>query len=407
MSDPFDSNLLRILQEAETLADAGGSEELLSQIRENIEMLLVLTSYTGTSGTATQDPPNDTTGVFTDSGASWATDEHNNRSLVIIDGLAVGNIYTIDDTTTTTLICTGDNLYSDGVRSGDKYKVFYNIKGFIAHDHDAINSALVVLADGQVTEIKIASNAVSQVKMKDNAIGQAEMRDNAIGQAELRKGLTEVSTSSLTFINIVLPGGEYGFYPRILMNNTGSYTWGAMILRDDTFAGWTSPVANIAMHTDGSNTIYANQRYITASGEIYWIFILRDKMTQNIISAVAADDHVCFGNGGKPLLVPHPFSDFDPAIQEIIVINPDATQILEIQNRTIDAAEDVPDRSFIQVIGKDYNIDEAIRPPWPTIPVTVGLPPDWESKQVGEKIIPIKKIIPQPAGILTARLVLK
>jgi len=76
------------------------------------------------TGTATEDPPDDTTGILTDSNASFTADEHNARTLYITSGTADGNTYTIDDTGTTTLTCTGDNLYDDGVRSGDSYQVF-------------------------------------------------------------------------------------------------------------------------------------------------------------------------------------------------------------------------------------------------------------------------------------------
>lgn len=142
MSDPFNSvTLLRIIQEGETDAHSPVSEELMSQLRENWEVLTMLFGYTGDSGTATSNPPNDATGVLTDTGAAYDADEHNGRSLVMIDGTAAGNIYTIDDTTATTIVCTGDNLYSDGVRSGDAYKVFYNLKNTVGHTHDGVDSS--------------------------------------------------------------------------------------------------------------------------------------------------------------------------------------------------------------------------------------------------------------------------
>lgn len=138
MSDPFDSvALLRVILEGETDANSPGSEELMSQMRENWEVFLMLMLYTGDSGTATEDP---TETVLTDSGATYDVDEHNGRSLVIIDGDAAGNIYTIDDTTATTLICTGDTLLADGIRSGDAYKIFYDLKSTTAHKHDGIDS---------------------------------------------------------------------------------------------------------------------------------------------------------------------------------------------------------------------------------------------------------------------------
>lgn len=139
MSVPFLSvTALRIIQESETDADSPDSEELLSQIRENWEVSLILNFYTGDSGTATENP---TETILTDDGAAYDADEHNGRSLVMIDGLAAGNIYTIDDTTATTLTCTGDTLLADGVLSGDAYKIFYNLKNTVAHNHNGVNSS--------------------------------------------------------------------------------------------------------------------------------------------------------------------------------------------------------------------------------------------------------------------------
>ena len=148
MSDPFDNvNLLRIIKEAETIFDKPGSEEVISQMRENWEVFLMLAFYTGDSGTATQEP---TETVLTDSGAAYDVDEHNGRSLVMIDGLADGNIYTIDDTAAQTVTCTGDTLLADGVRSGDAYKIFYNLKNTTAHTHNDVDSKNVALAAGTV-----------------------------------------------------------------------------------------------------------------------------------------------------------------------------------------------------------------------------------------------------------------
>jgi hypothetical protein len=75
------------------------------------------------NGSATQNPPNNTTGVLTDSAGGYSTDEHNGHCLYITSGVALGEWYIIDDTTATTLVCSGDNLYTDGVRSGDTYDV--------------------------------------------------------------------------------------------------------------------------------------------------------------------------------------------------------------------------------------------------------------------------------------------
>ena len=108
--------------------------------------------YTGDSRTASINPPDDATGVLTHAGAAFDVDEHNGRSVVIIDGNAAGNIYTIDDTAAQSVTCTGDNLFSDGVRSGDAFKVFYNLKNTSAHTHDGVDSYL-----GTMAKIKVGT----------------------------------------------------------------------------------------------------------------------------------------------------------------------------------------------------------------------------------------------------------
>lgn len=156
---------LRTILATETDYDSPNSEELMEQIRENIESLFMLLLDTGDSGSATSDPPDDATGVLTDTGAAYSTDEHNSRTLLITSGNAIGNMYEIGDTTATTLVCTGDNLYSDGVRQADTYKVLYDLKvNLDGHDHDGINSKSAVLADGVVTEARPAGG-----KMENNA----------------------------------------------------------------------------------------------------------------------------------------------------------------------------------------------------------------------------------------------
>lgn len=75
------------------------------------------------TGSATSDPPDDTTGVLTDSAGTMTPDAHIDRWLVMTSGTASGKIWKITDNAATTITCAGINLYSAGVRSGDTYKV--------------------------------------------------------------------------------------------------------------------------------------------------------------------------------------------------------------------------------------------------------------------------------------------
>lgn len=147
----YDTTKLRKILATETDSVTSNTEllEVLEQLRENYEALEAR-FLRAEAGTLTSDPPNDTTGVLTDTAGGFTTDEHNGHVVMISSGLAEGTIYTIDDTTTTTLVCTDDNPYLDGVRSGDSYEVYYNLWNIAAHDHDGLNSANVTLAEGSL-----------------------------------------------------------------------------------------------------------------------------------------------------------------------------------------------------------------------------------------------------------------
>jgi len=152
-------------------------------------------------------------------------------------------------------------------------------------------------------------------------------------------------------------------------------------------------------HASASRFGYVLHRYVTSSGEIYWIFIKRDKITKDIIGISSCPDHPCFGNSQDPTREPHPFGNsYDPAKHEIIVINPTKAEILEMQKKI------TPYKSLCEIIAEDFDIDESTEPDWPSIEVTVGLPPEWEERPIGANIEPITKVIPRPGYIKTAAL---
>lgn len=148
---------LRMVLDSETDADSPDNETTYKALREMIEILYQLMVDTGDSGTVTTIAET----VLTDSGASFDTDEHNGRTLLMCSGDAKGNFYTIDDTASTTLTCTGDTLVSDGVAIGDDYKVLYDIKtNSDGHDHDGVNSKSAILADDVVTLEKVQHGSI-------------------------------------------------------------------------------------------------------------------------------------------------------------------------------------------------------------------------------------------------------
>jgi len=226
------------------------------------------------------------------------------------------------------------------------------------------------------------------------------LADASVSQAKLKTSSGEVSTTSTTGANLTLPGGEYGFYPQV---KSAAVAMDAHLVLNLLPLSY---VTNIHLKSSNSDwTVYARQRYVTSSGEVHWVFILRDKTTKDTIAMYQAPDHPCFGNGGKPLLVPHPFGSYDPDKHEIIVINPSDEDIFNMQDACV-MPEDKPDRDILEVIVKDYEIDEDLKTEWPKKEITVGLPKniDWKRMPDGSKVVPVRKRIPQPSYVTTRKL---
>jgi len=240
-----------------------------------------------------------------------------------------------------------------------------------------------------------------------------------VPQAMLKTSIGSVSVEG-NQANITLPGGEYGFYPQIKSNSASAAAEvQASIAGSDGTAASMSYITNIFLGNEGASPLvgYAQQRYVTSSGEVFWIFILRDKNTKEIKAMYEAPDHPCFGNGGKPLLVPHPFGNYDETKHEIIVINPTNEEIEQMELETIVDDATKPDKDMLEVITENYEIDEGSKPKWPTKSVTVGLPKHIVDKKTGKKVLadyrfmpgdtiiePVKKVIPKPAYIKTKSL---
>lgn len=291
---------------------------------------------------------------------------------------------------------------------------------------------LNVLAPGELT-----ADAAGRAKMADLFVVDAKINDvagskltgNAPALFVAQTGIkTSIGSTSVSFFktgpasaNLVLPGGTYGFYPQVwTSNNTYSVTMNVRIA--DTLVLETART-NIWIYISIPGTVYdetyygyAQQRYITTSGEVAWVFILRDKVTKQIFAMWQAPDHPCFGNGGKPGVLQHPFNSYDSTKHEIIVVNPSLEELEEMYAECDVEDETKPDRDILQVITEAYEIDETSEAIWPDKEVTVGLPKYTKDKQ-GKKILadyrfmapgadikPIKKKIPKPDYILCKKL---
>ncbi len=248
------------------------------------------------------------------------------------------------------------------------------------HDHDGVNSSII---------------------------------GTSIGQSELKTSVSNVSTFSTTpGSNVTLPGGEFGFYPKLANGLAGATTTAHI----GEVVG-TTLITNIRLFTDaggGGREAIARQRYVTASGEIFWHFILRDKITKKLIARYAAPDHPCFGNGGDPEKVAHPFPDYDETKHEIIVIQAvSEAEAGELPcypawlEEALSLAK-APGKNLLQILKEDYEIDETGRPVWSDKPVTVGFKESPEDIQDiyhrGGKATLDKRAIMKPASLIHRQL---
>ena len=166
----------------------------------------------------------------------------------------------------------------------------------------------------------------------------------------------------------LLPGGEYGFYPQVM-----AYTPDVWI-------------------------ISAYQTYITSSGEINWLFLKINKALNIIKEVYFAPDHPCFGNGGDPLLVQHPFGKVNDD-EEIIVINPTEDQVKRMKYLCQSTQMGKRRKSPLEFIGegKPFDIGKEERE-YPKIPVTIGVVDDEDRRPLWHKETAkiTRCIIPQP-----------
>lgn len=137
------TNLSTLPISTQTDADSPVSQALMDKLRLFSEQLLVMGYQTGSScAIATISTGTNTEITASSSGA--ADGDHDGRTILITTGLAKGNMYTIDATSsgaTYKLTMTGDNLYADGVRDTDSFKIIYDqLVNTDGHDHDGINS---------------------------------------------------------------------------------------------------------------------------------------------------------------------------------------------------------------------------------------------------------------------------
>ena len=150
--------------------------------------------------------------------------------------------------------------------------------------------------------------------------------DATVDTTALKTGIGEVSASVAT--QATLPGGTYGFYPQV--KQTGGSDANIQI-GYGALGGTYVTLIHIGAQISGGATVYAQQRYVTSSGQDHWLFLLIDKVTKEILQAYSAADHSAYGNGGNFDKMPHPFGNYDETKYEIILVDNDTIAELKAQ----------------------------------------------------------------------------
>ena len=235
----------------------------------------------------------------------------------------------------------------------------------------------------------------------------------SVTQAKLKTSTHEQSHATTTPSVKTLTYADYGFNCRIKSSRVGGAVLGTFD-RGVSSAVGTSYVGEQVTITGGiyssspyvTSTIYVIYRYVTSSGEVFWVWLLRDRATGKITDADCCSDHCGWGLE-DPNDRPHPFPVYAPAIpatsempaipevkgydpdkHEILLFNPTPAELTEI------LAKKTKNRSVLQIILEDYEVNETAKRVWPSIPVTFDLEDDnWEEKLFTGKPAKIKQAV--------------
>lgn len=214
---------------------------------------------------------------------------------------------------------------------------------------------LSVPANARYCKIRLIGGYTDTDVAGDTHYDDVAINGRTTNQSLLKTATGSVFTTSATLENITLPGGEYGFYPQVKCDNSVGLI-DAKIAYEGAAIG-SSYVTNIALAYPaggGVSSAFAQQRYVTASGKSYWVFLLYDKKVQKIISGYAAPDHPSYGNGDDADIIPHPFANY---LQSSLPENLDII-LLDIGSTLVAQERATKQRDILQVIREDFNIDD-------------------------------------------------
>lgn len=199
---------------------------------------------------------------------------------------------------------------------------------------------------------------------------EGSLAAGAVDQSALKTSTGEVSASS-NDDEVTLPGGTYGFYPQIkITGGAGTGIWTIGGYGGSACSPGATYVTNIGFGDISSETAYAQQRYVTASGKDPWVFLkvakknfkytnpVRNESRQikkgEIVGTYYAPDHPSVGNGSDENAIEHPWRNLDTSLFEVILVDND--DLAGIKEKA------VAGKSVAQVIHEELEIDESAVP---------------------------------------------
>ena len=244
----------------------------------------------------------------------------------------------------------GDGTTDPVAKSGATLRTSIGVA--IGTNVQAYDAQLDDLADGKLDGASTVDTSA--------LTGTTYLPDATVDTTALKTALSEVTSASGATNNLTLTGGSYGFYPQIYNSNTASDGYVDIKVNAGTWPG--SYTTNIGVSQTGG-TAYMQVRYVTASSEDYWLWILVDKNTKDILAMSGAPDHCAYGNSNDFEKESHPFRDYDPNTQDIILIEKEQAKAIqqEAKNKGF---------SVLEFIDRDYKID--FTEIYPYVPIHSG-----------------------------------
>lgn len=244
-----------------------------------------------------------------------------------------------------------DQIITPGKVSGLALTSLANVPSGAGELPDVNKGFPVVLTTDVTGELPNANLAAITTASKVNTsslYGTAYLPDSTVDTTALKTTTGEVSTGTDS-VNLALPGGEYGFWPQV-KHSTSDGKALVHVQTDGGTASGQTYISRIGVNNlTGGTTFYAKQRYVTASGQDMWIFLLLDKSTKRIVSSYQSPDHPAYGNGGNFDKVPHPFGQFDETKYEVVLLDKETASLIKSQV--------TEGRSILTIINEDYKPD--------------------------------------------------